>query len=110
MRPPSWGAGPDRRYAAGDRVLLHTKAATPGLHNGSVGTVVAVEALALVVAIQRSASWSRWPRACPIRSHSARSCAYSRTSSGPEWTVSARSILASRERIRAAPQERRRAP
>ncbi|HET9444219.1 MAG TPA: AAA family ATPase, partial [Acidimicrobiales bacterium] len=39
---PAWGAGPDRTYARGDRVLLHTKPGHAGLHNGSTGTVVAV--------------------------------------------------------------------
>ncbi len=39
---PGWGSGPQRRYARGDRVLLHTKPGSPGLHNGSTGTVVAV--------------------------------------------------------------------
>lgn len=40
---PAWGAGPDRSYAVGDRVLLHTKSGHAGLHNGSTGTVVAVD-------------------------------------------------------------------
>ncbi len=40
---PGWGSGPQRRYARGDRVLLHTKPGSPGLHNGSTGT------------------WWRWP-------------------------------------------------
>ena len=38
---PGWGSG-ERCYAAGDRVLLHTKPGPEGLHNGSVGTVSAV--------------------------------------------------------------------
>jgi hypothetical protein len=39
---PGWGRGADRHYAAGDRVLLHTKSGHPGLHNGSAGTVTSV--------------------------------------------------------------------
>ena len=38
---PGWGSG-ERCYAAGDRVLLHTKPGPEGLHNGSVGTVTSV--------------------------------------------------------------------
>ena len=41
MVGPGWGSG-ERSYAAGDRVLLHTKPGPEGLHNGSVGTVSAV--------------------------------------------------------------------
>jgi len=47
---PAWGAGPDRSYAQGDRVLLHTKSGHAGLHNGSTGTVVAVDEAGLAVA------------------------------------------------------------
>ena len=47
---PSWGTGPDRSYAVGDRVLLHTKSGHAGLHNGSSGTVVAVHDDGLQVA------------------------------------------------------------
>ncbi len=47
---PAWGAGPDRSYAQGDRVLLHTKSGHAGLHNGSTGTVVAVDDHGLAVA------------------------------------------------------------
>ncbi len=43
-------AAEERCYAAGDRVLLHTKSGQPGLHNGSVGTVVALEGEGLRVA------------------------------------------------------------
>ncbi len=46
---PGWGSA-QRSYAAGDRVLLHTKPGPAGLHNGSVGTVVAVESSSLRVA------------------------------------------------------------
>ena len=46
---PGWGRG-ERRYAAGDRVLLHTKPGPEGLHNGSVGTVTAVGRIGLWVA------------------------------------------------------------
>ncbi|HEX2701263.1 MAG TPA: hypothetical protein VHM89_13770, partial [Acidimicrobiales bacterium] len=47
---PGWGSGGERSYAAGDRVLLHTKPGPDGLHNGSVGTVVAVGRFGLRVA------------------------------------------------------------
>ncbi len=46
---PGWAAE-ERCYAAGDRVLLHTKSGQPGLHNGSVGTVVALGGEGLRVA------------------------------------------------------------
>ncbi|MBW3575718.1 MAG: relaxase domain-containing protein [Actinobacteria bacterium] len=46
---PGWGST-QRSYAAGDRVLLHAKPGPPGLHNGSVGTVVTVEGAGLRVA------------------------------------------------------------
>ncbi len=46
---PGWGNA-ERSYAAGDRVLLHAKPGQPGLHNGSVGTVVGVESVGLRVA------------------------------------------------------------
>ncbi len=40
---PGWGSGAQPSYARGDRVLLHTKPGPAGLHNGSTGTVVAVD-------------------------------------------------------------------
>ncbi|MEW6473974.1 MAG: AAA family ATPase [Actinomycetota bacterium] len=45
---PAWGNG-ERRYAAGDRVLVHGTLRTNGqrLHNGSVVTVTAVDAAGL---------------------------------------------------------------
>ncbi|MDP9019536.1 MAG: relaxase domain-containing protein [Actinomycetota bacterium] len=46
---PGWGST-QRSYAAGDRVLLHTKPGQLGLHNGSVGTVVTAEGAGLRVA------------------------------------------------------------
>ena len=51
---PGWGSG-ERAYAAGDRVLLHAKPGRGRLHNGSVGTVVAVERFGLRVAFDRRA-------------------------------------------------------
>ncbi|MGI8686071.1 MAG: MobF family relaxase [Acidimicrobiales bacterium] len=39
---PGWGSDPERPYARGDRVLLHTKPGVDGLHNGSTGTVLSV--------------------------------------------------------------------
>ena len=45
---PGWGSS-ERSYAAGDRLLLHTKPGPAGLHNGSVGTVVGVEGAGLRV-------------------------------------------------------------
>lgn len=50
MTGPGWGSGAQRPYAEGDRVLLHTKPGVEGLHNGSVGTVVAVGTKGLRVA------------------------------------------------------------
>ena len=45
---PGWGSG-ERCYAAGDRVLLHTKPGPEGLHDGSVGTVTSVSRFGLRV-------------------------------------------------------------
>ena len=50
MVGPGWGSGAQRSYAEGDLVLLHTKPGVDGLHNGSVGTVVAVGTKGLRVA------------------------------------------------------------
>jgi conjugative relaxase-like TrwC/TraI family protein len=49
---PSWGAEP-RRYAAGDRILLHTRlgAGAARLHNGTTATVEEVTSLGLRVAV-----------------------------------------------------------
>ena len=54
MAGPGWRSA-DRSYASGDRVLLHTKPGRAGLHNGSVGTVVAVEEHGLRVAFDAGA-------------------------------------------------------
>jgi conjugative relaxase-like TrwC/TraI family protein len=51
---PGWGTGAQRRYARGDRVLLHTKPGPAGLHNGSTGTVVAVHDHGLRVAFDKA--------------------------------------------------------
>ncbi|HEV2810918.1 MAG TPA: MobF family relaxase [Acidimicrobiales bacterium] len=50
---PGWGST-QRSYAAGDRVLLHAKPGQPGLHNGSVGTVVAIDGANLRVAFDEA--------------------------------------------------------
>ncbi len=49
---PGWGPEP-RRYAAGDRILLHTRfgAGADRLHNGTTATVEAVTSLGLRVAV-----------------------------------------------------------
>ncbi|MGI8984457.1 MAG: MobF family relaxase [Acidimicrobiales bacterium] len=51
---PGWGTGAQRSYARGDRVLLHTKPGPGGMHNGSTGTVVAVEDDGLRVAFDKA--------------------------------------------------------
>ncbi|MGH9282083.1 MAG: hypothetical protein ACRD0S_04015, partial [Acidimicrobiales bacterium] len=51
---PGWGTGASRPYARGDRVLLHTKPGPAGLHNGSTGTVVAVNGDGLRVAFDEA--------------------------------------------------------
>ena len=52
---PGWGVG-QRSYVAGDRVLLHSQLHASGtrLHNGSVGTVEAVEAEGLHVRFNKT--------------------------------------------------------
>jgi conjugative relaxase-like TrwC/TraI family protein len=49
---PGWGPEP-RRYAAGDRILLHTRygAGAARLHNGTTATVEAVTSLGLRIAV-----------------------------------------------------------
>ena len=63
-----------------------------------------------VVATQRSASCSFWPRPCPVRTHQARSEAYACVRLGPGHTISARAISCSKRRSRSGPQPASLAP